>query len=143
MENNNNNYKLAPEHVAGLYSQAYLREAPQSDKFKSLDGALQRAVIEEALIETEAMKLSHTFGSDASGKEAFYFGKYAEFYSWQAAANPKLFREKDSRFLSAHVMKKDRDAARALAIIERARKIDFFKSGLNISRIKEAAARDK
>lgn len=136
-------YRLNPEHVAGLYQQEYLRTAKMSDKFNSLDGALRRAVIEEALIETEAMKLSQTYGEAASKHEASYFEKYTEFYAYQAAENPNKFREKDSRFLSVNFMKKDRDSARATAIAERARRIDFFKSGLNISQIKTAASRSK
>ena len=57
MNDQNQSYKLTPEHISNLYNQEYLRDAIKCEKFKSLDGALQRAVIEEALIETEAMKL--------------------------------------------------------------------------------------
>lgn len=136
-------YHLNPEHVSGLYQQEYLHKARMSEKFNSLDGALCRAVIEEALIETEAMKLSQTYGEEASKNETGFYEKYTEFYAYQAAQNPDKFREKDSRFLSAHVMKKDRDLARAIAITERAQRIDFFKSGLNVTRIISSAARGK
>lgn len=125
MNDQNQSYKLTPEHISNLYNQEYLRDAIKCEKFKSLDGALQRAVIEEALIETEAMKLSTTYGEEARQKEAFYFSKYTEYYSYQAAADPKRFRDKDSRFLSTNVMKRERDSARALAITERARTIDM------------------
>lgn len=136
-------YHLAPEHIDSLYRQEYLHTAQMSKKFLSLDGQLQRAIIEEALIETEAMKLSQTYGEDASRNEAAYFEKYTEFYAYQAAKEPAKFREKDSRFLTVNFTKKSRDSARAIAITSRARKIDAAKSGLNISRIKTIADRSK
>ena len=129
-------YNLDPQHVAELYHQEYLRTAKKGNKFNSLDGALQRAVIEEALIETEAMKLSKAYGEDASKNEVAYFEKYSEFYAYQAAQNPNKFREKDSNFLKINFMKKDRDSARMSAIIKRAHQIDNFKSGIRTSQIK-------
>lgn len=124
---NNNNYKLDEKHVANLYNQQYLREAPRTEKFESLDGALQRSVIEEALIQVEAHKLSSTYKDEVNGKEAAYFSKYREFYAYQAAKNPQEFREKDSKFLSQHWSKSSRDSARNIEITERARLIDGCK----------------
>lgn len=120
-------YKLDEKHVADLYNQEYLRKAPLTEKFQSLDGALQRSVIEEALLQVEAHKLSNTFKEEVTGKEAAYFSKYREFYAYQAAKDPNKFREKDSKFLSLNWSKASRDSARKLDIIDRARSIDYLK----------------
>lgn len=136
MENQKQTYNLTAEHIAGLHNQEYLRGASEGKKFKSLDGGLQRAVIEEALLETEAMKLSRTYGEDARKKETAYFEKYLEFYACQAAREPELFRKRDSEFLKIHFSKASRDAARGIEIKDRAKRIDSLHTGKTLSVIK-------
>lgn len=136
MENPKQTYKLTPERIAGLYNQEYLRQASKGEKFKSLDGGLQRAVIEEALLETEAMKLSRTYGEDAREKETAYFEKYLEFYAYQAAREPARFRERESDFLRIHISKASRDAAREIEIKDRAGRIDSFRAAQELSTVK-------
>ena len=128
-------YKLTPEHVANLYHQPYLRKAKKEKKFATLEHSLQRAVIETALLETEAMKLSRTYGEDARANETAYFEKYLEFYAHQAARDPDRFYERESRFLETHATQKSRDTAREVEIRDRARRIDAAQAGQEINKI--------
>ncbi len=136
MENQKQTYKLTPEHIADLYNQEYLRKTPESKKFKALDGGLQRAVIEEALLETEAMKLSRTYGEDARKNETAYFEKYIDLYAYQADREPERFRKRDSEFLRIHFSKASRDTAREIEITDRTRRIDSLRASKNLSTIK-------
>lgn len=118
------------EYFENLYQQKYLQTADKSgEKFNKMDGAVQRAIIEEAMLTTEAYKFSEKYGASMNEERAaLIFQRYCEFYAYsdqRLHGRPlKDLMNKDKKFRQNHPHHKDRVLARQIEIQERARRID-------------------
>lgn len=118
------------EYFNNLYQQKYLQTADKSGKkFNSLDGAVQRAIIEQAMLNTEAYKFSKKYGENMTEERAaLIFQHYCDFYAYSDRhlhGRPlKDLIKKDKEFRLQNPNHKDRALARQIEIGERARRID-------------------
>ena len=101
-----------------IYHQEYIRTAHQSGKkYRSLNGAVQRAVVEKAMLRTEAYKFSRYRQGELNGLTEFIFQKYCTFYAYSDES--RKYRRglqdiltEEQTFLYLHPMEKDRASAR-------------------------------
>ena len=121
-----------------IYHQEYIRTAHQSGKkYRSLNGAVQRAVVEKAMLRTEAYKFSRYGQGELNGltpekrkeRTEFIFQKYCTFYAYSDES--RKYRRglqdiltEEQTFLYLHPMEKDRASARREKIRQMAQEID-------------------
>lgn len=121
-----------------IYHQEYIRTAHQSGKkYRSLNGAVQRAVVEKAMLRTEAYKFSHYGQGELNEltpekrkeRTEFIFQKYCTFYAYSDES--RKYRRglqdiltEEQTFLYLHPMEKDRASARREKIRQMAQEID-------------------
>lgn len=105
-----------------IYHQEYIRTAHQSGKkYRSLNGAVQRAVVEKAMLRTEAYKFSRYGQGELNEltpekrkeRTEFIFQKYCTFYAYSDES--RKYRRglqdiltEEQTFLYLHPMEKDR-----------------------------------
>ena len=121
-----------------IYHQEYIRTAHQSGKkYRSLNGAVQRAVVEKAMLRTEAYKFSRYGQGELNEltpekrkeRTEFIFQKYCTFYAYSDES--RKYRRglqdiltEEQTFLYLHPMEKDRASARREKIRQMAQEID-------------------
>lgn len=126
------------EYFKNLPNQKYLRTAEQSsNKFKSHDGAAKRAIMEKAMLQTEAYKFSQkgkseTQNMSAQEREAhieFIFQKYCTFYAYSDETTKyrrglRDIMNEHKDFYRTYITEESRALARQIRIRNLARDID-------------------
>ena len=104
-----------------IYHQEYIRTAHQSGKkYRSLNGAVQRAVVEKAMLRTEAYKFSRYGQGELNGLTPEK--RKDESRKYRRGLQDILTEEQT--FLYLHPMEKDRASARREKIRQMAQEID-------------------
>ncbi len=126
------------EYFKNLPNQKYLRTAEQSSKkFQSYDGAAKRAIMEKAMLHTEAYKFSQRGQSetkDMSAEEkeermAYIFQKFCTFYAYSDESlkyrrGIRDIMNEHKAFYSTYTTEESRAIARQIKVRNLANQID-------------------
>lgn len=126
------------QYFKNIYHQDYIKSDYKSgEKYRSHDGAAQRAIIEKAMLHTEAYKLSRRgqkemmalSENDKKNKVEFIFQKYCTFYAYSDESTKyrrglRDIMNENKEFYQTYITEESRALARQIKIRTLANEID-------------------